>query len=253
MSNRLMDLAWPLPIPPSPKVVLVALADQADDAGTCWPSIPSLCQRTSLGRTAVIEAVKWLEKAGLVSVSRDARCNRYVVTPSAFDQSACRTVEQSACRTSPPAVPVRLPDGDQSASRTDQSASRTTPVRQPDPNPQEPSITPKKATPKTRPVIALPEWLPEEAWADWVAHRKATKHPMTPKAEELSIADLGRLREQGHDPVAVIHHAIKSGWRGLYAPPVRAGPNPGNHSAAANFRGKRYDATPDDKLPPGLR
>lgn len=251
MSNRLMDLAWPLPIPPSPKVVLVALADQADDAGTCWPSIPSLCQRTSLGRTAVIEALKWLEKSGAISVAREGRCNRYSVTPGRLNSSACRT--------STPAVPVRLPDIDRSACRTDQSACRTSPVRLPDPNPQEPPITPK-ATQKKRAVaptcsVATPEGVTEQTWGDWLTLRRAKKAPVTETVLANAVAEAGKA---GLSLERFLQVWCARGSQGLQADwlkPNERGPPPNGAkpSAAADFRGKTYDATPDDQLPIGLR
>lgn len=70
----------------------------------------------------------------------------------------------------------------------------------------------------TREQVALPDWLPRAAWVDWTDHRKRIKAPMSPKAGELCIRDLGKHRTNGHDPVTVIEHSIKNGWRGLFAP-----------------------------------
>jgi hypothetical protein len=118
-------------------------------------------------------------------------------------------------------------------------------------NHQEPSRT-VKATTKRIVTVELPSWLPKAVWQDWCDHRKAIKSPMTPRAAELSIDKLAELREQGHEPKDVIHLAIERGWRGLFAPNGRAPPT-GKPSAAADFRGKTYDATPIDQLPPDLR
>jgi hypothetical protein len=85
MSTRTMALVWPLQMPFSAKSVLVSLADNANDAGECWPSIQTISERTCLGRTAVISAVKWLEEKSALRVERGAsRSNRYVLTPALF-------------------------------------------------------------------------------------------------------------------------------------------------------------------------
>ena len=63
----------------------------------------------------------------------------------------------------------------------------------------------------------LPDWLPRDAWEEWVAHRKASKHPLTPQAVKQQIRDLDKLRGQGHDPAGVIAQSIGCGWRGLFA------------------------------------
>lgn len=73
----------------------------------------------------------------------------------------------------------------------------------------------KKAAP---PAPVLPDWLPKESWDEWVEYRASIKAPLNAKAVELSIKKLGKLRAEGHDPVAVIDQSIFSGkWTDLYA------------------------------------
>lgn len=209
MSTAVMAKCWSLQMPPTAKAVLVSLADNANDHGECWPSIPTICERTCFGKTAVIAAIQWLEDHGAVQADRsNGRHTRYCVTPELFDPSASRT--GTADKPVRQAIQTRPPRG------VDPSASRTGPVRQADSNRQEPSRTVKKATVKTRAVVALPDWLPPDAWAEWCQYRRGKT--WTPKAQELSLRSLTTLRDQGHDPVTVIENAIEKGWRGLYAP-----------------------------------
>jgi hypothetical protein len=85
MSTIVLGQCWPLVMPPTPKAVLISLADQANDQGVCWPSIPSIMKRTCYGRTAVIEAVKWLEDNEAIAIDRSAsKSNRYTLTPERF-------------------------------------------------------------------------------------------------------------------------------------------------------------------------
>ena len=72
--------------------------------------------------------------------------------------------------------------------------------------------------PSAQLAAELPDWLAPDLWRDWEDHRKAKKAKMTPKAAELCIADLSKLRDQGHDPKAVIEHCIKNGWTGIFPP-----------------------------------
>jgi hypothetical protein len=85
MSTLVMAACWPLTMPPTPKAVLISLADQANDQGVCWPSIDTITVRTCFGERAVRNAIRWLESAGLVKVEIGAmKANRYTVIPRGF-------------------------------------------------------------------------------------------------------------------------------------------------------------------------
>lgn len=85
MSTAVMGLCWPLQLPPVAKSVLMSLADNSNDHGECWPSIPTICKRTCCSRSAVISAVKWLEENKIVRIDRGAsKSNRYVISPQSF-------------------------------------------------------------------------------------------------------------------------------------------------------------------------
>jgi hypothetical protein len=246
MSNALMTACWPLQMPPTAKAVLVSLADNAADSGVCWPSLTTICERTCFGRSAVIQAIKWLEANGAIRADRHDRYRTtYVVTPAGFvAPQLVRQPDQSGTRTSSDdGALVRLAD--------DEVREPNDEVRETDTNPKEPSRTLSKSNPKR---AELPDWLPADAWADWVDQRKAMKKAMTPRAAELSIASLDRLRLQGHDPRAVIENAIEKGWQGLYDPTGGRGPpKPTKPNAADSFAGKRYEGTAIDELSPEIR
>lgn len=145
-----MGPCWALQMPPSAKAVLISLADNANDHGVCWPSIPTICERTCLGKTAVISAIKWLEDHSALRIDRSAsRSNRYTLTPHLYVQETHPDLLIEAERASRAAQRAA---GERSASRTvretdrpagepEQSASRTSTVRQADPNRKEPSGT----------------------------------------------------------------------------------------------------------------
>lgn len=69
----------------SAKLVLISLADQANDEGLCWPSIKSICSRSGLCENSVHEALGWLEEAKcLERVFRSGRSTHYLLSPSAY-------------------------------------------------------------------------------------------------------------------------------------------------------------------------
>lgn len=161
MSNAILNACKPLRMSPAQKGALIALAEAANADGLTWISIPTICEFTCYGRTAVIDALKYLEATGAITVIRaTGRPTRYVVTPEKFtDQSASRTspaggpvreayytspaggLHPSGRRTGPGNGPVRETDDTRPPGGLDPSGSRTGPVRQADPNHKEPSRT----------------------------------------------------------------------------------------------------------------
>ena len=209
MSTLVMSLCWPLQMPPTPKAVLVSLADNASDHGVAWPSLAKICERTCFGKTAVIAAIRWLEDEGLVVADRsNGRHTSYTVDLNA--------VNLYASRTGPSPEPVRLANSNLSASRTNLSASRTKPVRQADTNRQEPSLTVKSnrhSAAVTEAMELLPD-LPADLVTDFVAIRKAKKLPLTGTAVAGLKREAAKARLSLDDAVRL---CCERGWASLRA------------------------------------
>src|SRR4249919_1556589 len=60
MSVRMMSLVWELVLPDSEKLVLLALADCANDEGHCWPSMATLSKKCSKSDRTIQACVKML-------------------------------------------------------------------------------------------------------------------------------------------------------------------------------------------------
>lgn len=77
-----MAKVWPLQLAHTDKLVLLALADNANDEGQCWPSLGNLCEKTCLSDRAVQQCVGRLTSAGHVSVNRRyKKSNVFTVHP----------------------------------------------------------------------------------------------------------------------------------------------------------------------------
>lgn len=82
MSIKLMCAAFDAEVPSTQKLVLLALCDNANDDGHCFPSISTLERKCSLSDRAVQLAVGWLEANGFLTRQfRTGRATLYVMTP----------------------------------------------------------------------------------------------------------------------------------------------------------------------------
>ena len=81
MSYALVNQAIAQPLPPARRAVLLALADMANAAGTCWPSIATIARRACMSVRSVFAHLKALEGLGvLMRRARIGRSSLYTVT-----------------------------------------------------------------------------------------------------------------------------------------------------------------------------
>ncbi len=91
---------------PVAKLVLVALADHADESGKSFPSISRLVERTELSRTAVITGLKGLERSGHITIQRTfGRGSNYIVNRCATRTGTADAPVRQTHPTSAPDVP----------------------------------------------------------------------------------------------------------------------------------------------------
>ena len=72
--------------------------------------------------------------------------------------------------------------------------------------------TKTKAPQRTEKPPDLPDWLPLDAWHDWLAMRTRIRKPATARAQRMALGNLEQLREAGEDPNQVICKAINKCW-----------------------------------------
>jgi uncharacterized phage protein (TIGR02220 family) len=70
MSYEATKWAWGQHVRGNDKLVLLNLADRANDRHECWPSTASIEADTGLHRETVFKAIKTLEERGLIAVKR---------------------------------------------------------------------------------------------------------------------------------------------------------------------------------------
>lgn len=70
MSFPSIKWAFAQELPGMEKLVLLALANRADDRGDCWPSMSTIAKDAGVCRATVIRMVGKIERKGLVSLVR---------------------------------------------------------------------------------------------------------------------------------------------------------------------------------------
>lgn len=146
MAHRATSWAWELKLPGTRKLVLLALADMADEFNSCYPGQERLAEMTSVAVITVRRALSELERDGLIVRARRAR------------QDGTRTSDRY--RLVVGAQPVKMTTGQPDAPNRS-SGSRST--VQDDRAYESSSNEPPEESPEKR---IYPEAF-EEAWAHW--------------------------------------------------------------------------------------
>ena len=199
----------------SAKFVLVAMANCANEDMKCWPSIANLSEATCQDRKTVLENIKRLKELGIIS-DTDCRMGRTLqVTVFALnkeyqkrDSTEIGTVPKKSAKS--PVIPHK--ESRYSVETVPKTGHGTI---------NEPSIEPsinhqrKKHAPDK---FVLPDWIPEETWSAFLVCRKNKKAASTDFALRLILKTLGKFKDAGHDPVAILENSIKGGWSDVYEP-----------------------------------
>ena len=62
MSIQLMTTVWKMSVPAGQKLVLLALCDNANDQGECYPAIATIATKCSMSERSIFSHISWLEK-----------------------------------------------------------------------------------------------------------------------------------------------------------------------------------------------
>jgi len=216
-------------------LIMLALADNANDDGVCYPHQQTLIDKTKLSRTTVVRNLSELEAKGVIRKRYRAKkqggrySNIYLLYPAEnlqkLDEIFAGFFEDEAEPKSTSGHPNR---GSQSPRAGTQTGSQSLPAGTQATVYREPSLSiepSQKKKNKQKKEVHYPEPL-----RNWIEYRKQIGKPIKPITIE-------RLRQQ-HDAdpdafVQKVNHSIDNGYQGLFAPkPPRSGgyhqPEPGS-------------------------
>jgi DNA-binding Lrp family transcriptional regulator len=192
-----MSKVWDMDLPAKDKLVLLALADCANDDGLAWPSIATLARKCGCDARTVQRNLRRLEAAGHISREEViGKGCKYRFTPR------------------------QIATPDKSPPRQNDGATKTT--RTPGKLPPKPSRTVNdlpNGKSKTRVQCAKPDEVSEAIWRDFTRQRKK---PVT----ETALKGLKREADKaGWTLEAAIEEATMRGWEGFKADWVKGASN----------------------------
>lgn len=226
MSVALMTLAWKSKFGSTAKMVLLALCDNANDQGECFPSVPMLAEKCSLSERAVYKQLDLLESEEAIKRNvRNGRSTIYLLNPCTWftpePSSPLNDVHPTPeLRANEPLNVVHPPLN--VVHPTPERGSPIT-IKEPSSNHQ------KKEREKAQaPVFVLPDWVDQKVWDAW--HSTAKRKKASVEQKQLSLAKLAKWREQGEDYETALLNAADGGWAGLFLPDKKTKPVGGKHS-----------------------
>lgn len=202
MSISVMSWVWANgPADASMRLVLLAIADHADDKGVAYPSMAGIAAKSCVTERGARGIVRRLEDAGWLKT----RVGGGRGGKSVYTVVMHRNTEQETGNEKPGITntePETRNVATQNPERGDTKPGTSVP-----PNHHR---TIKEPSNKIR--ASLCEVLSEEAADDFIAHRKAKRAKLTERAADLIAKSL-----RGHpDPDAVVAASIMNGWTGVF-------------------------------------
>jgi len=207
-------------------IVLLALADWADDEGVCWPSILRIAEKARVTERGAQKIMRHLLEDGVIDLIEPGGGRGYPRTyrikgenHPAFNflKGECegpKTLRVETARGNRFSVNQKT-KGEPGGTRwvnagTIKDERSDIAIR------KEPSFESS-----SEPSVDLPDWISFESWSGFVKMRKAIRRPLTPQGAKLLIAKLGRFRAAGHDPVVILDESTMNDWQGVYLPRQR--------------------------------
>lgn len=195
MSVRVMAQVWGVDLPAGEKLVLLALADAANDEGKCWPGMGSLSRKAGLSKRHLLRIIQILERAG--HISREIKVGvgtNYRIHPK----------QQLELLTGDTVSPVTKRHQRQMKHSGGDTMS---------PKPSG-TVIPKKDKPSLdKRAFAAPPGVPDDVWADFLKSPNRRKAGMSQTAYNGICNNLTILAEHGFPPGDMIALAVERGWR----------------------------------------
>jgi hypothetical protein len=152
-----MSLAWKSELATGRKMVLLALCDWANEQGECYPSVPTLAVKCSMGERTVQGHLADMEELGIIRrVMRTGRSTFYFINSAAFPMSPAESAPPQNPHPTP-AKPAGVPPQNPHPTPAAAAPISTT----------EPSGKPSRKSSPARAARLPKDWSLPEEWKTW--------------------------------------------------------------------------------------
>lgn len=210
------------------RMVLLALADFADESGHCFGSWTTLEHKTKLSRSTIARSLTRLEKDGVLTKVQSARIvdGRNLATVWKLPIGGDVTVTLGGCHADTGGNVTMTPgwchgDTPTEINVIETSTTRATPTASPKARKKQSNSLPSSVfNPEG---VSLPHGARfAHVWREFCQHRKEIKAKLTPTAVKKILGDLGAVSEtEAYDALA---KSIRNGWRGVFLPEKKEQP-----------------------------
>lgn len=213
-----MSIAFRAPVTSTQKLVLLALCDSANDAGECYPSVPTLTLKCSLSERAVQAAVSDLERLGMLRRElRTGRSTVYWMTPN--ESAPPQQMHPRTTRTPAANAPTPAPGAPRPPQQAHPTPAPGAPITI-----NEPSVETsgnRKETRAKRPKaesvctsLLLDAGFDLKTAQEFIAHKQQRKAPLTERAWADHLREAGKA---GWTPMAAAEKVMARNWSGFEA------------------------------------
>lgn len=198
-----MTDAWKTSLQTSQKIVLLALCDNANDQGECYPSISTIASKCSMSERNVFYVIAQLDELKLVSkFTRKGRSTLYTIHPCNFFTGATNSALQRVQDT--PAVAAQAP-----MQVLQEASAVVAPITvKESSNESLINLPAKKVTKQGQ--VEKPEDVDQDVWNDFLVIRKTKKSPLTQTALKMLRIEVQKANKTLNEALMV---CCQRGWQ----------------------------------------
>lgn len=231
MSIKIMSMVWDIDLGnPIRKLVMLKLADNANDHGVCWPSMSKIADQCNCSVRSVGRHIDDMANEGMILIKKEiGRHNTYVIQTGVIESLVTESRTTSDTESCVPVTESHVP------------------VTQWPTNHKEPSLEPSK----NHQVDIWPDFITKSEISEIKElKRKATKQKLTPRAQKLLCKELEVLNNAGYTMEQVLNTwAEFPHWKTFKADYIIGKQAPAGQSKRTNEKREQLavEKTPEQK------